>query len=178
MKSIGFFFIVFIFISSCIPQKVVPAKRKINKLQERIEKISLYHGFDSVWFEKRTVKVDLPEIRRGVKLDFVVNRKTVVDSVLLEYSEGKIDKQTFIERVLMEEISFEDDSLKLDIKIYPNFFELDYVIKARKDSIQVEVERITVDSGLKYYQQRGYWITVIIFIGIILGIFYLLFRKP
>jgi hypothetical protein len=160
-----------------MPQRSVPAKRKINNLQERIEKISKYHGFDSIWFEKRTVKIDLPEIRRELKVDFVVNRKTVVDSVLFEYSEGKIDKQTFIERILMEEISFEDDSLKVNIKIYPQFFELDYTIKARKDSIQIEVERITVDSGLKYYQQTGYWITVIIFMSVISGIFYLFFRK-
>ena len=169
--------IVFVMSTSCVvvPKSPVRAKQKINRLKSSIENISRYHGFDSVWFEKRKVYFDLPPVSRTISLDFDINRRVILDSVLV--TRDSVVRETFIRDLLELEINYEDSLVTIGISITPDGYDLDYLIKPRKDSVEVQIEKVYIDSGLKYYRQRPFWYIVILFTLLVFYLLYLIVRR-
>lgn len=170
---IGLVPILFVLFScTVVPKKPVTAKRKINKLKERIENISSYHGFDSVWYEKKKIVIPLPEIKRKVSVDFNLNKRVLLDSVIV--TKDSIVRDELINQLLDYRITYSDSVVDIHVLINPSGYDLLYRVKEKQIIKQTETKVVKIDSGLKYYQQRPFWIIVLLLSFIIFYLLYLL----
>lgn len=167
-------------LSSCavVPKNRVKAKKKITRLKEKIDNIAAYHKLDSIWFQRRKIELNLPPINREIGVTFIVNKETIIDSLLVEYS--KVDstdqkkiRNKILDSLISEEIIYEDSLLYLKVNVKPNGYDINYEIKEQNITHEIICETVYIDTGLLYYQQRGYWVTVIILFLVIVGLFYL-----
>lgn len=186
MKNLLIIIICLFITSSCVvvPKNITKAKKKIERKKEQINKIAKYHGLDSVWYVKRKLDLTLPEVKsRPIIIDFIVNKKTILDSIIVKYSKdtlvnNKISKK-ILDELVTQDIEYQDSLLFLTIRIRPESYNIDYKLKERKVFPEIEYEQVFIETSLKFYQHTEFWIITIILSFITLYLVYLLVkRKP